>query len=231
MPELTFTYKNYRGEISRRRIRPSGMEIRFGSTEWHPEPQLLMLAYDLDKESFREFAVRDIDWRSEAEIAEDTWFDPDTETAWSRPTAHSYAMVCKARDRWHQEAKEWDMNVESLLGNGDADVVRVREGGGPEDLKMSLVVSVEKARKTRDQALLEVGEQVSQVITMRDTAHRALIAFWAEKGFPAYVMRAGSRDTIVEIPRISTTIGGLQDFFKSHAMPEVGHVQVETEDR
>lgn len=55
---LTFTYRNYRGEIALRRVQP--LAIRFGSTEWHPEPQWLLRAFDLDKGEEREFAMRDI---------------------------------------------------------------------------------------------------------------------------------------------------------------------------
>lgn len=55
---LSFVYRNWRGEVSQRRVRPLG--IRFGSTEWHPEPQWLLRAVDLDKDEEREFAMRDI---------------------------------------------------------------------------------------------------------------------------------------------------------------------------
>lgn len=55
---LTFTYRNWRGEVSERHVRIIG--IRFGSSEWHPEPQLLLRAFDLDKGEEREFAVNDI---------------------------------------------------------------------------------------------------------------------------------------------------------------------------
>lgn len=55
---VTFTYRNWRGEVAERRVRIIG--IRFGSTEWHPEPQLLLRAFDIDKGEEREFAVADI---------------------------------------------------------------------------------------------------------------------------------------------------------------------------
>lgn len=54
---VPFTYTNYRGETSVRRITPLG--LRFGSTEWHPEPQWLMTAYDHDKDANRDFALKD----------------------------------------------------------------------------------------------------------------------------------------------------------------------------
>jgi predicted DNA-binding transcriptional regulator YafY len=59
--EVTFTYKNHRGEISVRLIRP--IMIAFGSNEYHPEPQWLLHAFDLNKEDERTFAMKDIkDW-------------------------------------------------------------------------------------------------------------------------------------------------------------------------
>jgi len=55
---VAFAYRNWRGEVSERHVRIIG--IRFGSSEWHPEPQLLLRAFDLDKGEEREFAVNDI---------------------------------------------------------------------------------------------------------------------------------------------------------------------------
>lgn len=62
---LEFIYTNYRGETGKRRVMPK--RIWWGSTEYHPEPQWLLLAFDLDKQADRDFAVRDI-----------TWMQPDT---------------------------------------------------------------------------------------------------------------------------------------------------------
>lgn len=55
---VTIRYTNYRGETGVRRIIP--IEIRFVSTEWHPEPQWVMEAYDVDKGAQRSFAIKDI---------------------------------------------------------------------------------------------------------------------------------------------------------------------------
>lgn len=55
--KVTATYTNYRGETSERTIIPKS--IRFGSTDWHREPQLLLLAFDVEKQADREFAVKD----------------------------------------------------------------------------------------------------------------------------------------------------------------------------
>lgn len=56
--ELLFWYRNYKGEEGYRRVRP--LRIRFGTSEWHQEPQWLMLAYDLENDKEREFAMRDM---------------------------------------------------------------------------------------------------------------------------------------------------------------------------
>ena len=53
-----FEYKNHRGEVATRTVTP--ISVRFGSTEWHSEPQWLLLAFDHEKQAEREFAMRDI---------------------------------------------------------------------------------------------------------------------------------------------------------------------------
>lgn len=51
-------YTNYRGERGLRSIVP--MFTSFGSTEFHPEPQWLLQAFDVEKRAERTFAMRDI---------------------------------------------------------------------------------------------------------------------------------------------------------------------------
>lgn len=51
-------YTNHRGETALRRIVPES--IRFGSSEWHPEPQWLLEAMDEEKGAARSFAMKDI---------------------------------------------------------------------------------------------------------------------------------------------------------------------------
>jgi len=58
MEPIVFKYKNYKGEISERRVLPK--RVYFGSTEHHPHPQLLMEAFDMEKNAIRTFALRDI---------------------------------------------------------------------------------------------------------------------------------------------------------------------------
>lgn len=54
---VTLSYRNWRGEVSDRKIFPTG--IRFGSTDWHPEPQWLLTAFDIEKGAYRDFALKD----------------------------------------------------------------------------------------------------------------------------------------------------------------------------
>jgi len=57
---VSFNYKNYKGDFFLRKVQP--VEIYFGSTEWHPEPQWLLRAFDFDKKAERSFAMKDISW-------------------------------------------------------------------------------------------------------------------------------------------------------------------------
>ena len=51
-------YTNYRKERALRRIRVLGFE--FGANEYHPEPELIVLALDLEREVERTFAASGI---------------------------------------------------------------------------------------------------------------------------------------------------------------------------
>jgi predicted DNA-binding transcriptional regulator YafY len=58
---VSFTYTNWRGETGLRKVLP--VMIMFGSTEFHPEPQWLLVAYDLNRQAQRTFAMSGIkDW-------------------------------------------------------------------------------------------------------------------------------------------------------------------------
>lgn len=58
-------YRNYRGEVSMRKILPG--QLFFGKTEWHNEEQYLLRAFDLEKNTEHDFAMKDII----------VWFVPD----------------------------------------------------------------------------------------------------------------------------------------------------------
>jgi len=55
---VNIVYTNYRGETGLRKIIPK--RIWFGSTDWHPEEQWLLDAYDVNKNGDRSFALKDI---------------------------------------------------------------------------------------------------------------------------------------------------------------------------
>jgi len=55
---LTIQYTNWKGDTRERRILPKA--VRFGATKWHPEPQFLLRAFDVEKNAEREFALKDI---------------------------------------------------------------------------------------------------------------------------------------------------------------------------
>lgn len=54
---VTLTYRNWRGEVAERTIIPR--RVWFGSTDWHPEPQWLLTAWDAEKGADRDFALKD----------------------------------------------------------------------------------------------------------------------------------------------------------------------------
>jgi len=56
-PPVEIGYTNYRGEFAVRCIIP--LSFWYGSTDWHPEPQWLVKAYDADKGAERDFAFKD----------------------------------------------------------------------------------------------------------------------------------------------------------------------------
>jgi hypothetical protein len=66
---VVIDYTNHRGERATRYITPLPGGIKFTSSEWHPEPQWLMSAFDVDKQVWRDFAMKDIHgWRPSGDI-------------------------------------------------------------------------------------------------------------------------------------------------------------------
>jgi predicted DNA-binding transcriptional regulator YafY len=55
---VTINYTNYKGQTANRKIVPHS--IHFGKTEFHPQPQWLLTATDIDKNELRVFALKDI---------------------------------------------------------------------------------------------------------------------------------------------------------------------------
>lgn len=64
-PIISFDYVNYRGEASVRWV--SVRRIRYGSSEWHKKDQWLLGAVDVEKDEYREFAMKDMRNISEAD--------------------------------------------------------------------------------------------------------------------------------------------------------------------
>jgi len=53
-------YNNHQGKISTRTVMP--ISIKYISTEYHPDQQWILEAFDLDKSANRSFALKDFDF-------------------------------------------------------------------------------------------------------------------------------------------------------------------------
>ncbi len=51
-------YVNWRGEEAIRSIIP--VDIYWGKTEWHPEEQWILKVWDVEREAYREYSLKDI---------------------------------------------------------------------------------------------------------------------------------------------------------------------------
>lgn len=70
--QTQFEHINHKGIKSKRNVIP--MSLYFGSTKFHPENQWLMVAYNLEKQCERTFALNDIIIGSFAEqISQISW--------------------------------------------------------------------------------------------------------------------------------------------------------------
>lgn len=59
MKEFKFKYKNWKGITSERKIDIYSINIYWGTVEWHKDKQWLLKAYDIDKQDYRHFAIKD----------------------------------------------------------------------------------------------------------------------------------------------------------------------------
>jgi hypothetical protein len=55
---LIFEYKNYKDEVSMRKVIPE--KVWFGHTEYHMDDQWILKAFDIEKQVDRNFAINDI---------------------------------------------------------------------------------------------------------------------------------------------------------------------------
>lgn len=59
---VTINYTNWKGVTGERHIIP--VSVEFKSTEWHPGEQWILYAFDVDKNDYRSFAMKDIhEWK------------------------------------------------------------------------------------------------------------------------------------------------------------------------
>lgn len=55
---ITVVYKNYRGEVAQRKIIP--VDVFFASNEYHKDEQWLLKVFDIEKNDYRTYALKDI---------------------------------------------------------------------------------------------------------------------------------------------------------------------------
>lgn len=55
---LKVVYKNWRGEIGERKIIPLG--VKFSKNKFHKEEQWFLRVWDLDREEYRDYSIKDI---------------------------------------------------------------------------------------------------------------------------------------------------------------------------
>jgi len=62
---VVIDYTNWKGNRRKRRIIPA--RIEFTRNEYHPEFQYLLIAWDLDEQAYRYFAMKDVhSWEQQA---------------------------------------------------------------------------------------------------------------------------------------------------------------------
>ena len=57
-PKINIKYTNHEGKTDWRVIIP--LSIEFGTTEYYPEPQMLLVAFAYDRDDYRKFACKNI---------------------------------------------------------------------------------------------------------------------------------------------------------------------------
>lgn len=90
--QTSFEYVNYKGTKSTRNVIP--MSLRFGSTEYHTENQWLLVVYDIDKQSEREFALKD--------ILVETFSDKLQQISWKH---HEHGLTTQYNNIWGRYIK------------------------------------------------------------------------------------------------------------------------------
>lgn len=107
--QITMTYRNWRGEVSQRTIRP--VALWFGKTDWHPEPGWLLSAWDCDKGERRDFALADCqfaDLARPSQAGDERVVEGIAIALWREEAAPGTPSVQKLRnaDTWADQAPE-----------------------------------------------------------------------------------------------------------------------------
>ncbi|MER9875619.1 hypothetical protein [Mesorhizobium sp. M0195] len=98
---LKLAYTNWRGETSIRTITPD--KVYYGTTEWHPEPQWLLTAYDHDKLAVRDFALKGFGLSPDRErelLEANNRYQQEARDARAEAAAHIATLEAE-RDRCH----------------------------------------------------------------------------------------------------------------------------------
>lgn len=106
---IEFEYTNWEGRKGIRQAIP--LNIRFGKSEWHDVPQWLMLAYDIDKQAEREYAMADMQFED--------GFLPGIDLALNEPQAapklSDFAELKLLIDEYDPENSDWNFRRGVLL--------------------------------------------------------------------------------------------------------------------
>lgn len=70
-PPFHFSYRNYRGEVSWRAVRP--IAIWWGHTDYHPDDQWMLKAFDMGKGEVRDFAWKDVSSADDLSRKAEAW--------------------------------------------------------------------------------------------------------------------------------------------------------------
>lgn len=176
---ITLTYTNYRGETSERTITP--IRSWYGSTEWHPEPQWLLTAFDHEKQANRDFAIKDFGWRQPKVEKGDTFkgtVDGDTEL--QAAARHAGWALIELVDEIDWLKREQVSDIITRLGialNEPSDGVGNTEGISEPSTARSLAL---------EEAYTRLSKLASSAATGIDIVGEILMVYDAARGHPQW---------------------------------------------
>lgn len=114
---ISMVYRNWRGEVGIRTIRPS--RLYWGSTEWHPEPGWLLEARDCVKMEDRTFALADcvFDTSREDEALAELERAQREECYRATPVLAALAAAISLLEKGGREAAPSDKMFEHMLAD------------------------------------------------------------------------------------------------------------------